>query len=109
MVDEEFPGISIPSDDELEKMSEVELEEIREETLSKSAEMPDKTIEEMMPVIRQVTQESEPQPKSLTRATFKDADSFHKGSGTATAYELPDGKKYFVLKISPLQTDQTSV
>lgn len=35
----------------------------------------------------------EPQPTVEARGTFKDADSFHRGSGTATIYTLPDGKR----------------
>ena len=32
-----------------------------------------------------------PQPVALASGSFRDADSFHKGSGTATIYRLPDG------------------
>ena len=32
-----------------------------------------------------------PEPVALASGSFRDADSFHRGSGTATVYLLPDG------------------
>ena len=32
-----------------------------------------------------------PEPVALASGNFRDADSFHKGSGVATIYRLPDG------------------
>jgi hypothetical protein len=40
-------------------------------------------------------------PKALLQGSFKDADSFHKGSGRAVFYQLPDGKR--VLRLEEFQ------
>ncbi len=51
------------------------------------------------------TPEPEPEPTTspilLKNGTFKDADRFHKGSGDAKLYQLPDGKK--ILRLEEFQ------
>lgn len=41
------------------------------------------------------------EPKALARGSFRDADGFHKGSGTATLFQLPDGQR--VLRFEDFQ------
>ena len=82
VVEEDFP-ISIPSAEEIEQMSEEEKAQKEEEIMEAAAKMPDKEMEEAMP---------EGEPIALSQGQFVDADSVHKGSGSATIYQLPDGK-----------------
>lgn len=37
-------------------------------------------------------------PVALADGSFRDADDFHQGSGTATIYELPDGARFLRLE-----------
>jgi hypothetical protein len=83
-VQEEFP-LSIPGPDELSQMPEDERQQVAEEVMATAAAMPGKTMEEPMTGTDQAT--------VLAQASFRDADSFHKGSGTATIYQLPDGAR----------------
>lgn len=47
-----------------------------------AAAMPDEKVSEAMPA---------DQPTVIGQGQFKDADSFHKGSGSVALYQLPDG------------------
>jgi len=94
-VQEEFPVIEIPTEQELAKMTEEEVEKVRVEVEEKAAAMPDKVMEDPMPEVR--VPEVQPEisnstdPVVLATGEFQGADSFHKGSGQATIYELVDG------------------
>jgi flagellar basal body-associated protein FliL len=51
---------------------------------------------EVQPTEAEVTEDQAPEPQFIQpvvvlQGQFKDADSFHKGSGTGTIYQLPDG------------------
>jgi hypothetical protein len=81
-VQEEFPVIQIPTEQELAEMTEEEVEKIRIKVEEKAAQMPDKMMEEETLQI---------DPVALTTGEFQGADSFHQGSGQATIYELVDG------------------
>lgn len=91
-VDEDF---AIPSTAELAQMTEAEREAMEVKVLATAATMPDKKMAEAMP-------ETAAEPKVLQQGQFKDADSFHKGSGNATIYQLPDGSQ--VLRFEDFST-----
>ena len=76
-VDEEFPltvSAEIPDGFTREEV---------EETMATMAKMDDTMTEPMMPAMSSAM--------LLSMGNFRDADSFHKGSGTATVYQLEDG------------------
>ena len=84
---EEFPfahAATIPSDMTMEEVNQVM------ETIAKV----DAPMEEAMP-------EAMGEATALKRGDFADADSFHKGEGTATIYRLPDGSH--VLRVESLR------
>lgn len=60
-----------------------------EEVETAEVVMPDKTMEEAIP-------EAAGEPVALVSGEFMDADSFHMSSGTATIFQLPDGR--FILR-----------
>ena len=77
-VDEEFPfaaNAEIPAE---MTMAEVEM------VMETMAQMDQEPMVEPMP-------EMTGQPVAVASGSFKDADSFHRGSGTATIYQTPDG------------------
>lgn len=96
-VNEQFPaptGLTEEERAEVRKMEMLTQEEVsampEEEQMAKKMQMqelgekmPDTVMEEPM----------ETGPEVLVQGSFRDADSFHKGSGTATIYTLPDGKR----------------
>ena len=88
-VDEELP-FEIPSEAEMETMSEEELEAVSDAVQGTAAAMPDKEMEEPMP--------EEGQLVTLKSGEFQGADDFHQGSGLATIYELPDGSRVLRLE-----------
>ena len=76
-VDEEFPltvSAEIPEGFTREEV---------EETMATMAKMDDTMTEPMMPAMSSAM--------ALSMGNFRDADSFHRGSGTATVYQLEDG------------------
>ncbi len=68
--------------EQVEAMSEAERMEKKRMMEELGQKMPDTVAVEPM----------ETQPTVELSGTFKDADSFHRGSGKATVYTLPDGK-----------------
>lgn len=84
VVEDEFPT-QIPSAAELAQMPE-EKKALEAELTETAAKMPDKMIDEPMPETASATQ-----PVLVGQGQFKDADSFHKGSGQAALYQLADG------------------
>lgn len=72
---------AIPSAEEVEKMPADVRAQIEEKVMAVAAMMPEKEMAEPMPE----------GPVVLAQGAFRDADSFHKGSGSATIYQLPDG------------------
>lgn len=102
-VDEAFP-IQLPSETEASAMSGDELEAALETAISEaealgdeemaeieaqvqklSAMMPDKEMDDEMPA-------QEATPVVVAQGQFVDADDFHKGSGTATVYQVAEGE-----------------
>ncbi len=85
-VDEEFPlsaGAVVPDD-----MTQEDVEA----ALVDAAGEPDATIEEDMPTSA---------PVALSSGQFEDFDNSHKGSGTATIYEIEDGN--YVLRLEDFE------
>ena len=83
VVDEQFP-MEIPSPEQLAKMPEDERQALATKMMEAAARMPDKPMADAMPAMAA-------KPVVSAQGQFKDADSFHKGSGSATIYQLPDG------------------
>ena len=79
---------AIPDEEELAKMPEKEREAIEARGVEMAEVMPDKVMAEPMPTQVQAV---EAESMVVLHGQFKDADSFHKGSGRATIYQLPDG------------------
>ncbi|PJE64065.1 MAG: hypothetical protein COU90_04310 [Candidatus Ryanbacteria bacterium CG10_big_fil_rev_8_21_14_0_10_43_42] len=88
-IDEQFPDVSVPTSmptsEELAEMSPEQLDAIKENVMAETAAMPDTIMEEDMP--------HETEPVILAKGMFKDADGFHRGSGDAVIYQLPDGSR----------------
>ena len=84
VVDEELP-FELPSPEELAALPVEELEKMEAKVMEVAANMPGKKMEEPMP---EAVSNS---PAAILQGQFQDADSFHKGSGAATIYQLPDG------------------
>ena len=78
---------AIPNQAEMDKLPEAEQQAVATQAMEAAAAMPDKAMAEPMPA---------DQPAVAAQGQFKDADSFHQGSGMATIYQLPDGT--FVLR-----------
>ena len=81
-VDEEFPFAAtaeIPTD-----MTMAEVEQVMV-AMSKMNQAP---LAEAMPPAMNAAAAG---PEVVSSGSFRDADSFHRGSGTATVYRLPDG------------------
>jgi hypothetical protein len=83
-VEEQLP-FGIPSEEEMEAMSEEELVSITAEVMGTAAAMPDKPMEDSMP--------SDQELVSLKSGVFEGADRFHQGEGIATIFELPDSSR----------------
>lgn len=75
--------IDIPSEEELERISEEAIRSIEEAGLEGGSE-PDKVMEEEMPAAAS-------QAAVLHTGQFVGADEFHQGSGTANIYQAADG------------------
>ncbi|MCB0165178.1 MAG: DM13 domain-containing protein [Anaerolineae bacterium] len=78
-------SFELPKAEQLAKMPEEELKQMETEIIAASAEMPDKAMDDPMPA------EAAGGPVAVVQGQFKEADSFHQGSGSATIYQLPDG------------------
>jgi len=68
---------------QVEAMPEAERMKAKREMEELGQKMPDKVADERM----------DSQPTVERTGTFRDADNFHRGSGNATIYVLPDGKR----------------
>jgi hypothetical protein len=80
-LEEQFEA-ALPSEAELEAMPEPQREAVEQKAMEFMAAMPDKMAEEAMPAAG---------PQLALQGSFRDADSFHMGSGEARIYILPDG------------------
>ena len=90
VVEEEFPAELVSQMEQLtaeqvDAMPEKQRTMMQEKMEEVGKMMPDTVMEDTMP------EPVEEGPSAIASGQFKDADSFHKGSGTATLYALPDG------------------
>ena len=83
-VSEEFPLAARAVIPENMTMGEVE------EVMAAAAAMEDRSVSETMSEMTATTAQEEPQ--SRLTGQFQDADSFHKGSGSATVYDVGGGQ-----------------
>ena len=93
-VDEEFPLASnavIPTD-----MTMAEAEEIMVEAASEFKNYDERVPAEM--AMPDDAMKMDPSVEKARTGSFRDADSFHKGSGTATIYRSSDGKNLLRLE-----------
>lgn len=81
-VDEALP-FEIPDEAELAQMDASERESLEKDVLATGAAMPGKSMDESMPTVEE--------PVVLLQGQFIDVDSLHRGSGTATLFQLPEG------------------
>ncbi len=88
-VQDDFPGETVISP-ESEANSRSEGGDLATQLAGTSEAMPDKTMEEDMP--------AGGEPTVLSSGIFVDADNFHRGSGTATIFELQDGTRILRLE-----------
>lgn len=79
-------SFELPKAEQLAEMPADELKQMETEIMAASADMPDKTMDDPMPA-----ETAADGPLAVVQGQFKDADSFHQGSGSATIYQLPDG------------------
>ncbi len=98
VVDEQLP----PSRTGLTEDEQMKVKEIESLTPQQVGSMPEaermeakRTMEELGQKMPDTVADEpmESQPTVELSGTFKDADSFHRGSGKATVYILPDGKR----------------
>ncbi|MEM9529400.1 MAG: DM13 domain-containing protein [Pseudomonadota bacterium] len=76
----------------VDAMSDADRLANRDAIMEAAAGAPDKNAAEPMPA----------EPIVLVQGQFRDADAIHKGSGSATVYRLPDGKR--VLRLEDFRT-----
>jgi hypothetical protein len=74
---------AVPTEDELAQPPEGEGQAGESEDLDSAESMPDQRIDEEMP--------AGDQPVMVRQGQFQDADNLHRGSGSATLYQLPEG------------------
>lgn len=94
VVDEQFPGV--PTPEALAAMPDEKKAAMAQEVLEAARGMPDKAMEEDRGAM------TEPgAPTALSAGMFRDADSIHKGSGSARVYRLADGSH--ILRLEDLK------
>ncbi|MEO1204569.1 MAG: DM13 domain-containing protein, partial [Pseudomonadota bacterium] len=85
-VDESFDFVTVEGHidmDEVMDMPEAKRTEMRDEIMQAATAAPDREHTDAMPTTG---------PSVVATGRFVDADAVHKGIGTATLYELPDGR-----------------
>lgn len=75
--------VEIPTLDAMRLMTESQMDTLKQEMSVAGSEKPDVVVEEAMPT----------GPTVLVAGSFVDADSFHKGSGTATVYQVGEDEQ----------------
>ena len=80
-------GMTLPTRSEMQGMSPDEIETLEEEMQTKSVDMPDTVLDEDMGEKDMDTIEL------ILQGTFQDADSAHKGEGSARIYQLTDDSR----------------
>ncbi len=97
VVDEQLPsanGLTDAERGEMEKIESLTPEQVQsmpEEERMEAKKIMETLGQKMPDTVTDEPMESEPTVE--LSGTFKDADSFHRGSGKATVFTLPDGKR----------------
>ncbi len=87
-VNEAFPvPKKIPTETELEEMSDTELENIEEEVLEEIARQPDNEVKEEMPEEKESNE-----PKKLLTGVFQDVSANYESSGNSTIYTIESSR-----------------
>ncbi|MFT7557636.1 MAG: hypothetical protein ACI83D_000301 [Planctomycetota bacterium] len=87
----------IPESEQLENMSPVALEAIRDDVMERSAALPDINMDEPMPgQVAGFAPTEGPQP--FAEGQFRGADAFHQASGSATLYRQDDDTVFLRLE-----------
>ena len=92
-VDEALPEAFVtpmPTPEEFEEMTVEEQVEVEKKMVEEFADMPATTTEEMMPPEMLIDSHSENLRTLVKRGEFRDADSFHKGSGSAAIHQFDE-------------------
>jgi hypothetical protein len=89
---------AIPGEEMMAQMPADDREAVEQKVMEVAAAMPDHTMDEPMP---DPVQSAGDQPVGVFQGQFMDGETFHKGSGQATIYQLPDGGH--VLRFEDLQ------
>jgi hypothetical protein len=85
------PLVQLPDAEEIESMTEDAKMAVERSIVDKMAKMDPVIVEDEMAAM-------EVQPKLLSSGSFRDADNFHKGSGDALIYSLPDSSQLLRLE-----------
>lgn len=88
-------ALAMPTD-EMDEPMPTEIQIAEAETEAVGTQVAEEETTEVQPTEAEVTEDQAPeaqaiQPVVVLQGQFKDAGSFHKGSGTGTIYQLPDG------------------
>ena len=88
--------VKLPAPSEIEEMTENAKESVERSIVERMAKLPPVVVDEEMhegmeEEMKKAMEEDPEGPVIAARGTFKDADSFHKGSGDAKIFALPDG------------------
>ena len=97
----ETPDASPPSDPETDPGTSLGSDPGAEDPTPTSAPDPESPASTPTPTPAPMptpTATTAPMPVALQTGSLRDADSFHKGSGNATIYELPDGSRFLRLE-----------
>lgn len=89
--------VKLPEPEELEKMTEEAKKSVERSIVEKMNDYPDVEKDEpmedaMSDEAKEMMKDEQKEPTLLASGSFQDGDSFHKGSGDAFVYELPDGQ-----------------
>jgi len=105
MGEEEAPMVMTPTRrTELEEGMAMAMKAVEADSMEEAAAMTEEGVVMMEEAIEQAEMMAQPaaanEVQAVAMGSFKDADAFHRGSGTATIYRTPDGSE--VLRLEDL-------
>ena len=103
MGEEETPMVMTPARQaELEEGMAMAMKAVEADSMEEAAAMTEEGVAMMEEAIEQSEMMAQPaaasQVQAVAMGSFKDADAFHRGSGTATIYRTPDGSEVLRLE-----------
>ena len=103
MGEEESPVVMTPARQaELEEGMAMAMKAVESDSMEEAAAMTGEAVAMMEQAIEQSEMMAQPaaasQVQAVAMGSFKDADAFHRGSGTATIYRTPDGSEVLRLE-----------